>query len=130
MRQFYIDGVGKFLFEQKKAVYPEVPIFVGSYKFYRVKNAVEFVEELEYFHFSEMKFHRNDSAGKVVKYCTEAGVHLEYTKFWNKDEETFQNAKNMTDLKKRFKQNIAIVGGKGKSVEKQKKQEEEEAKKR
>ena len=77
-----------------------------------------------------MNFHRNDSVGKFAEYCTEAGVHFEYTNFWDKDEETFRNAKNMTDLKKRFKQNIAIVGGKGKSVEKQKKQEEEEAKKR
>ena len=89
MRHLYIDGVGKFLFEKKKTVYPAVPFFVGSYKFSRVKNAVEFVEELEYFHFGEMNFHRNDSAGKAVEYCTEAGVHFEYTNFWDKDEETF-----------------------------------------
>ena len=30
MRQLYIDGIGNFLFEQKKAVYPAVPLFVGS----------------------------------------------------------------------------------------------------
>ena len=30
VRQLYIDGVGNFLFEQKKAVYPVVPFFVGS----------------------------------------------------------------------------------------------------
>ena len=107
-----------------------MPFFVGSYKFYRVKNASEFVKELEYFHFGEMNFHRNDSEGKVADYCIEAGVHFEYTNFWDKDEETFRNAKNMTNLKKRFKQKIAIVGGKGKSAEKQKRQEEEEAKKR
>ena len=66
-----------------------MPFFVGSYKFSRVKNASEFVKELEYFHFSEMNFHRNDSEGKVVDYCTEDGVHFEYTNFWDKDEETF-----------------------------------------
>ena len=37
VRQLYIDGVGNFLFEQKKAVYPAVPFFVGSYKFSKVK---------------------------------------------------------------------------------------------
>ena len=47
MRQLYIDGIVNLLFEQKKVVYPAVPFFVGSYKFSRVKNAVEFVKELE-----------------------------------------------------------------------------------
>ena len=37
VRQSYIDGVGNILFEQKKEVYPTVPFFIGSYKFYRVK---------------------------------------------------------------------------------------------
>ena len=68
-----------------------------------MKNAVEFVKELEYFHFSEMNFHRNDSEDKVADYCKEAGVHFEYTDFWDKDEETFHNAKNMTALRKRCK---------------------------
>ena len=85
----YIDGIGNFLFEQKKVVYPAVPFFVGSYKIFRVNNAPKFVKELEYFHFSEMNFHRNESEGKVDDYCTEAGVHFEYTNFWYKDEDTF-----------------------------------------
>ena len=71
-----------------------------------------------------MNFHRNDSGGKVVEYCTEAGVHFEYTNFWDKDEETFQNAKNMTYLRKIFKQKITTVGGKGKATENKKRQEE------
>ena len=81
MRQLYIDGIGNFLFEQKKAVYPAIPFFVVSYKFSRVRNALEFVKELEYFHFGEMNFHRNDSEDKVVDYCTAAGVHFEHTNF-------------------------------------------------
>ena len=95
-----------------------MPFFVGSYKFSRVKNAVEFVKELEYFHFGEMNFHRNDSEDKVADYSKEAGVHFEYIDFWDKDEDTFHNAKNITALRKRFKQKIATVGGKGKLVEK------------
>ena len=104
--------------EHKKAVYPAVPFFVGSYKFSRVKKAAEFVKELEYFHFGEINFHRNDSENKVADYCKEAGVHFEYTDFWDKDEETFHNAKNMTALRKSFKQKITTVGGKGKNSEK------------
>ena len=77
-----------------------------------------------------MNFHRNDSQNKVANYCKEAGVHFEYTDFWEKDEETFRNAKNMTSLRKRFKQKITTVGGKGKTTEKAKNPEEEEAKKR
>ena len=77
-----------------------------------------------------MNFHINDSKHRVADYCKEVGVHFEYTDFWDKDEENFQNAKNMTSLRKRFKQKITTVGGKGKLAEKQKRQEEEEAKKR
>ena len=76
------------------------------------------MKELEYFHFGEMNFHRNDSKDKVANYCKEVGVHFEYTDFWDKDEETFRNAKNMTALRKRFNQKIATVGGKGKVAEK------------
>ena len=77
-----------------------------------------------------MNFHRNDSKEKVANYCKEAGVHFEYTDFWDKDEENFRNAKNLTALRKRFKQNIATMGGKDKAVKKLKRKEEEEAKKR
>ena len=51
-----------------------------------MKSALEFVKELEYFHFGEISFHRNDSEDKVANYCTVAGVHFEYTNFWDKDE--------------------------------------------
>ena len=44
VRQLYIDGVGNFLFEQKKAVYRTMPFFVGIYKVSRVKTVVEFVQ--------------------------------------------------------------------------------------
>ena len=72
-----------------------------------------------------MIFHRNDSEDKVVDYDTAAGVHFEYTDFWDKDEEVFRNAQNITALRRRFKQKRTIVGGKGKAAEKLKRQEEE-----
>ena len=103
---------------------------MGSYKFSKVKSASDFVKELEYFPFGEISFHRNDSEDKVANYCAAARVHFEYTNYWDKNEEIFLNARNMTDLRKWFKQNITIEGGKGKVVEQQKKQEEEVAKKR
>ena len=37
VRQVYIDGVGSFLFEHKKASYPAIPFWIGSYKFSKVK---------------------------------------------------------------------------------------------
>ena len=126
----YIDGIGSFLFEKKKVAYSTVPFFVGSYKFSRVKNAIDFFKQFKYFRFSEMNFHRNDSEGKVVDYCTKAGVHFEYTNFWDKDEETFRNARNMTALRKIFKKKIATVEGKGKVANKLKRQEENASNKR
>ena len=95
--------MGNFLFEQKKAVYPLVPFYIGSYKFSKVKCAAEFMKKIEYFHVGEMIFHKNDSENKVVDYCTVAGLHFEYAKFWDKDEEVFRNARNMIALRRRFK---------------------------
>ena len=37
VRKVYIDGVGNFMFEHKKATYPAVPFLLSSYKFSRVK---------------------------------------------------------------------------------------------
>ena len=39
-RYLYIDGVGIFLFEHKNVVYPVVHVFIGSYKFSRVKHTI------------------------------------------------------------------------------------------
>ena len=86
VRQLYIDGVGNFLFEQNKVVYAPVPFYIGSYKFSKVKSAPQFVKELEYFHFGEIIFHRNDFEDKVANYCAAAGVHFEYMDFWDKTE--------------------------------------------
>ena len=57
-------------------------------------------------------------------------MHFQYADFWDKDEEIFQSAQNMTSLRKRFKENITIVGGKGKATEQLKSQEEKASKKR
>ena len=115
-KALYIDGVGNFFFDQKKALYPSVPFYIGSYKFSEVKSAPEFVKELEYFKFGETSFHRNDSEDKVVNYCVVVGVHFEYVDYWDKDEEIFRNARNITALRKRFKRTIMTVGGKGKAI--------------
>ena len=89
VRKIYIHGAGSFLFEQKKGVYPLVPFYIGSYRFSKVKRAPEFVKELEYFHFGEISFHRNDSKDKVSNYCAAVGVHFEYANYYDKDEEIF-----------------------------------------
>ena len=117
VRRVYLDGVGSFLFEHKKATYPAIPLRLGSYKFTNFKKVAEFVQELEQFHFGEMSFHGNYSQKKVAKHCKEANVHFEYANFWDKDEEVFRNARNMTALKRRFKQKITIEGGKGQNTQ-------------
>ena len=43
VRQVFLDGIGSFLFEHKKATYPPIPFRMGSYKFSKVKKVVEFV---------------------------------------------------------------------------------------
>ena len=60
VRELFIDGVGNFLFNMKKVVFPPLLFCIGSYKFMRVKNASEFVKYLENFYFGDKSFHRND----------------------------------------------------------------------
>ena len=57
---------------------------MGSYKFTKVKNAPEFVKELENFHFRENNFHRNDSQGKVFANKATLKVNFEYTNYVDK----------------------------------------------
>ena len=113
VRQVFLDGMGSFIFEHKKATYPPLPFRLGSYKFTRVKKADEFVEELGKFHFGEMRFHRNDSRNKVIEHCKEANVHFEYTSHWDREESIFHSVQNMTALRRRFKKKITTKGGKG-----------------
>ena len=117
VRKLYIDGVGNFVFENKKDVYPIVPFYIWSYKFSKVKSALEFVKELEYFHFREISFHRNDYEDKDANYCATTGVHFEYVDYWDKYKEIFWNAQNITSLRRRFKKKIMTIGGKGITVE-------------
>ena len=107
VRQLFIDGAGNFLFYMKKEVFPPLPFYIGSYKFTRVKNASEFVRDLENFCFGEKSFHRNDSFGNVANHCASVGVHFD------KDEATYRNACNMTPLSKLFRKKINTSGGKG-----------------
>ena len=115
-----------FLFEHKKTAYPPLPFKLGSYKFTKVKQAAEFIEELEKFHFGEMPFRRNDTHGKVAEHCKEHKVHFEYTHYFDREEFVFQNAPNMTALMRRFKKKITTKGGKWDEQAKA----EEEAKRR
>ena len=63
----------------KKMIYPPIPFYLGSYKFSKVKSALDFVKGLENFHFGEKSFHRNDSQGKVVVHCALVEVNFEYS---------------------------------------------------
>ena len=115
VRQLYIDGFGNFLFDMKKAVYAPFHLWNGGYKFTKVKSAPDFVKEQEIFHFGEKRFHRNDTWGKVSKYCAHIGVHFEYSNHFDKDEQVYRNACNMIALNKLFKSKIMTMGGKGSS---------------
>ena len=129
VRQVFLDGIGNFLFEHKKAAYPPFPFKLESYRFTKVKKADEFVEELESFHFGEMPFHRNEFQGKVARHYKENkenSVHFEYTHHWDREESVFRNALNMIALRRRFKKKITTKGGKGDEQAKAK----EEAKRR
>ena len=56
VRLVFLDCFGNHLFDIKNLVFPPVPFYVGSYKFSKVKSALDFVKELETFHFREKFF--------------------------------------------------------------------------
>ena len=99
----------------KKAVFPPLPFYIGSYKFMRVKNASEFVKYIENFHFGEKSLHRNDYSNKVANHCMSVGVHFEYSHHFDKDEETYINSCNMTALSNHFKKKSSTIGEKDSS---------------
>ena len=70
----------------KKVVYPPMPFYIGSYTFLKVKSALDFVKDLEDFHFSEIRFHRNDSQVKVAAHCALVKENFEYFDYCDKDE--------------------------------------------
>ena len=96
----------------KKATFPPMPFGIGSYRFTKVKSAFEFVKYLEKFHFSEKNFRRNDVEGKFVDHCMNVGVRYEYSHHFDKDEEVYRNARNMTALSKRFRKKGNTIRGK------------------
>ena len=129
VRQVFLDGFGNYLFDLKKAVFPSVPFYVGSYKFSKVKGAPEFVKELENFHFRENSFHQNDSQGKVAAHKAAHKVNFEYTDYVDKEEQVYMNVYSMAYLSKRLKGKTSGVKGSSKSNPKPNEQEEEAAKK-
>ena len=72
------------MFDIKKVVFALEPFYVGSYRFNRVKSALDFVKELEIFHFGEKIFHRNDSQGRVAAQKASHKVNFEYADYIDK----------------------------------------------
>ena len=102
VRQVFLNGVSNFLHDMKKETFPPLPFCIGGYEFSKVKGVIDFVKELETFHFGEKKFQRNDSKGKVTEHCAAKKIHYEYSDFFNRDEEVLRRANNLTELGKRF----------------------------
>ena len=131
IRELFLNGFGSHLFDLKKVVYPPLPFYLGSYTFTKMRNAPEFVKDLENFHFGENNFHRNDSQGKVVAYKATLKVNFEYTDYVDKEEERYRNIYSLATVNKKLKLKSVVVGDKssGSSTLVSKSQEEEAAKK-
>ena len=110
-----MDGFKNYFFDINKVVFPLMPFYVVSYKFSKVKSALQFVKELEIFHFGETSFHKNDSQCKVAAHRALLKVNFEYTDYLDKYEEVYRNTCNMTTLNKHLRRKITVSGGKGSS---------------
>ena len=56
VRKFFLNGVGSFLHEMKKATSPPLLFCIGGYKFFKVKGDDDFVKDLESFYFGKKSF--------------------------------------------------------------------------
>ena len=101
--QVFLDGFGSHLFDIKKVFFPPIPFYLGSYKFNKVKSALDFVKEMEIFHFWEKIFHRNDLQGKVAAHKASHKVNFEYADYIEKEEQVFINVYSMEALSRRLK---------------------------
>jgi hypothetical protein len=55
--QTMIHGVGACLYRDKKAIWPPLPLWVGSYSFKEIKESQAEVNTLASFHFGEERHH-------------------------------------------------------------------------
>ena len=78
VRELFLDGFRSYLFGMKTVVFPPMPFYVGSYKFSKVKSALDFVRDLEIFHFGEKSVHGNDAEGKVAAHRALVKVYFKY----------------------------------------------------
>jgi hypothetical protein len=121
VRQVYVNGVGHFLAEKKKLIYPPMPFVIGAYKLAKAKEAEAFVEDLEGFHFGAKSFRRHDPDGKMQAHCGFCRIGYEYGHLFWKDEEFYRSAKNMIDLNNRYRlkkgMNSSPIVDKDKQVE-------------
>jgi hypothetical protein len=61
--QTVINGVGEFLYQDKKSIWPLLPLWIGSYSFATTKQAQDEVD-IHYYHISSEK---NDSEGMTQR---------------------------------------------------------------
>ena len=69
VRKVFINGIGNYLHDHKKASFPLLPFCIGAYKLSRVKGVEDFMKDLVVFHFGEKSFVRNDSKWKAIEHC-------------------------------------------------------------
>ena len=73
--QTFIHQIGYTLNNTKKASWPPFLVVVGAYRFEKVKEFIEFTQNLEKYHFGQEKFKRNDWKCKVINHCAIVKYH-------------------------------------------------------
>jgi hypothetical protein len=97
--QTVVHGVGATLYRDKKAIWPPLPLWVGSYSFKDVKEAQDEVDILTSFHFREEIFWRHDPLNIVKEHCISHRYRWEYkTDVWEEEEITLSHVRTYHDV--------------------------------
>jgi hypothetical protein len=64
--QTMINGVREILYQDKKSIWPPLPLWIDTYSFANTKKSQDEVDTLLSYHFGEERFRRHDPK-KVVK---------------------------------------------------------------
>jgi hypothetical protein len=93
-----INKVGEILYRDKKAIWPPLPLWIGTYSFSNTKQAQDEVDTLLSYHFREEIFRRHDLKKVIKEHFNKLGVPWEYTLDTWEEEEVHYGARTYDEV--------------------------------
>jgi len=93
-----INGVWAILYQDKKFIWPPLPLWIDPYKFENTKKSQYEVDKLHSYHFREEGFRRHDQKKVVKEHFSKYGVPLEYNWATWEEEEVYYGTRTYDEV--------------------------------